>query len=65
MNPNSMAGAMGMGAMGYYGPYTNAYGTGSTQSQGFSASPYAHGLHVPNPGYPYYGQSPYSQSPYF
>jgi hypothetical protein len=65
MNPSSMAGAMGMGAMGYYGPYSNTYGTAAAQSQGFAASPYAHGLHVPNPGYPYYGQSPYSQSPYF
>ena len=65
MNPSSMAGAMGMGAMGYYGPYSNTYGTAAAQSQGFAASPYAHGLHVPNTGYPYYGQSPYSQSPYF
>lgn len=69
MNPGSMANAMGMGAMSYYGPYSNTYGSAAAaaQSQGFSASPYAHGLHMPNPSYPYaaYGQSPYSQSPYF
>jgi hypothetical protein len=69
MNPGSMANAMGMGAMSYYGPYSNTYGSAAAaaQSSGFPASAYAHGLHMPNPSYPYaaYGQSPYSQSPYF
>ena len=71
------AAAMGMGAMGaYYGQYSQAaaanaaYGgaAAAAATQGFAhASPYSHGLHMPNPGYPYspYGQSPYSQSPYF
>jgi len=70
MNAGSMANAMGMGAMSYYGPYSNTYGSAAAAAQstpGFPGSPYAHGLHMPNPSYPYaaYGQSPYSNSPYF
>ena len=55
-----------MAGMSYYGQYPGSYGSGTTP--GFGTSPYSHGLHVPNPSYPYpspYGQSPYSQSPYF
>ena len=70
------AAAMGMGAMGaYYGQYSQAqaaaanaaYGQAAASSGFPHASPYSHGLHMPNPGYPYspYGQSPYGQSPYF
>ena len=74
------AAAMGMGAMGaYYGQYSQAqaaaanaaYGQAAAATAGFphaaAASAYSHGLHMPNPGYPYspYGQSPYPQSPYF
>ena len=70
------AAAMGMGAMGaYYGQYSQAqaaaanaaYGQAAAQSGFPHASAYSHGLHMPNPGYPYspYGQSPYGQSPYF
>ncbi|TRY70249.1 hypothetical protein TCAL_07535 [Tigriopus californicus] len=62
---NPMQAAMGHMGMSYYGQYPNAYGAAH---HGFAASPYSHGLHMPNPSYPYpspYGQSPYSQSPYF
>ena len=70
------AAAMGMGAMGaYYGQYSQAqaaaanaaYGQAAATAGFQHASPYSHGLHMPNPGYPYspYGQSPYPQSPYF
>ena len=73
---SAQAAAMGMGAMGaYYGQYSQAqaaaanaaYGQAAATSGFQHASPYSHGLHMPNPGYPYspYGQSPYSQSPYF
>ena len=57
MNPGSMANAMGMGAMSYYGPYSNTYSSAAAaaQSPGFSASPYAHGFPMPNPSYPYAG----------
>jgi hypothetical protein len=69
----AMASAMGpMGPVGmpYYGQYSNtAYATAAAAAPGFGPSPYStHGLHMPNPSYPYpspYGQSPYSQSPYF
>ena len=68
-HPMGAAAAMGtmghMAGMGYYGQYPQGYGG---TPPGFGHSPYSHGLHVPNPSYPYpspYGQSPYSQSPYF
>jgi len=57
-----------------YGQYSSA-GAYSGAAQAFAAAaasgstyPPPHGLHMPNPGYPYpspYSQSPYSQSPYF
>ena len=59
-------------AMSYYGQYSNTYGAGAGHAAaaasahaGFPPSPYS--AYMPNPGYPYshYGQSPYSQSPYF
>ena len=57
-------------AMSYYGQYSNTYGAGAgaaaaASAAGFPPSPYS--AYMPNPGYPYshYGQSPYSQSPYF
>jgi hypothetical protein len=59
-----------MAAMQYYGQYSNTYGAGAgaaaaASAAGFPPSPYS--AYMPNPGYPYshYGQSPYSQSPYF
>jgi hypothetical protein len=66
----AMAGHMGaMAGMSYYGQYPNGPYGGAGGAAGFVApSPYSHGLHMPNPSYPYpspYGQSPYSQSPYF
>lgn len=69
----SMAASMAHGAMSYYGQYSNTYGAGSAAAASaaaaasFAPSPYS--AYMPNPGYhPYshhYGQSPYSQSPYF
>ena len=57
-------------AMSYYGQYSNTYGAGAgaaaaASAAAFPPSPYS--AYMPNPGYPYshYGQSPYSQSPYF
>lgn len=78
-----MAGMGAMAGMaGMYGGMANAYGQyssaaaagayGGAAAQAFAAaasgSTYPHGLHMPNPSYPYpspYSQSPYSQSPYF
>ena len=62
MNPELMA--------NYYGPFSNTYGSSASPDQltpGFPVSPFAHRLHMPNPGYPYsvYEQWPYSNSPYF
>ena len=77
--PSPMGAMAGMGAMGaYYGAqYSQAAQQAAQQAAyaGAGAAPappgfpaaYSHGLHMPNPGYPYspYSQSPYSQSPYF
>ena len=69
MTPSMAAGMASMGAMSYYGQYSNTYGAGgaaaAASAAGFPPSPYS--AYMPNPGYPYshYGQSPYSQSPYF
>jgi hypothetical protein len=70
MTPSMAAGMASMGAMSYYGQYSNTYGAPSaaaaSAAAGFAPShPYS--AYMPNPGYPYshYGQSPYSQSPYF
>ncbi len=67
-----MAGMAGMYGMSNYGQYSTA-GAYTGAAQAFAAaatgSTYPpHGLHMPNPSYPYpspYTQSPYSQSPYF
>jgi len=68
----AMAGMAGMYGMSNYGQYSSAAGAYSGAAQAFAAaasgSTYPHGLHMPNPSYPYpspYSQSPYSQSPYF
>ena len=68
-----MAGMAGMYGMSNYGQYSTAAGAYTGAAQAFAAaatgSTYPpHGLHMPNPSYPYpspYSQSPYSQSPYF
>lgn len=72
----SMAGMSAMYGMSNYGQYSSAAGAYSGAAQAAAASfaaaatgsTYPHGLHMPNPSYPYpspYSQSPYTQSPYF
>ena len=68
----AMAGMAGMYGMSNYaqqyssaaaGAYSGAFAAAAS-----AGSTYPHGLHMPNPSYPYpspYSQSPYSQSPYF
>ena len=69
-----MAGMASMYGMSNYGQYSSAAAgayTGAAQAFAAAASGSTyppHGLHMPNPSYPYpspYSQSPYSQSPYF
>ena len=68
----SMGSTMSPMAMSYYGQYSNTYGAAAASSAAAAASfaaasggPSPYSAYMQNPGYPYYGQSPYSQSPYF
>ena len=57
--------------MSNYSQYSSAAGaaySGAFAAAASAGSTYPHGLHMPNPSYPYpspYSQSPYPQSPYF
>jgi hypothetical protein len=72
---SSMAGMAGMAGMYGMSNYQYSSAGAAYSAQAFAAAaasgssyPPPHGLHMPNPGYPYpspYTQSPYSQSPYF
>lgn len=71
MGMAGMAGMYGMSGMSNYGQYSAAGAAYSGAAQAFAAaatgSTYPpHGLHMPNPSYPYPSPySQYSQSPYF